>query len=214
MVINNPYIEKVKADPDIIHQNDEIYTHKWKWWEYFWNNQEIVLEIGTGMGNFFWKQVWENPDKNYIGMEIRYKRLFQTAEKARKADNRQFVMLKDFAQNIDQIFVEWEISESYIFFPDPWANKDRQRKNRLLQANFLEHLYKVTRQGGKLYFKTDHREYFDSTREIIEEQGLWKVVAWTHDYENSEIFDMKNITEFEWLYRGEKIDINYIELEK
>lgn len=37
------------------------------------------------MGNFFGKQVAEHPDTNFIGMEIRYKRLFQTAEKSRKS---------------------------------------------------------------------------------------------------------------------------------
>ncbi len=214
MVINNPYIEKVKADSDIMHQVEEIYSHKWKWSQYFGNDNEIILEIGTGMGNFFGKQVARLPEKNFIGMEIRYKRLFQTAEKSRKADDPHFVMLKDFAQNIDKIFMQWEVAETYIFFPDPWANKDRQRKHRLLQAKFLNNLHQITKTGGKLFFKTDHREYFDSTREILEEQWLWKVVSWTHNYENSEIFDIDNITEFEWFYRGENTDINYIELQK
>ncbi len=214
MVINNPYIEKVKADSDIMHQVEEIYSHKWKWSQYFGNDNEIILEIGTGMGNFFGKQVARLPEKNFIGMEIRYKRLFQTAEKSRKADDPHFVMLKDFAQNIDKIFMQWEVAETYIFFPDPWANKDRQRKHRLLQAEFLNNLHQITKTGWKLFFKTDHREYFDSTREILEEQWLWKVVSWTHNYENSEIFDIDNITEFEWFYRGENTDINYIELQK
>jgi len=214
MVVNNPYIEKVKADSDIMHLPEDIYTHKWKWSEYFANDHKIILEIGTGMGNFFWKQVARLPENNFIGMEIRYKRLFQTAEKSRKSGNNNFVMLKDFAQNIDKIFMEWEISETYIFFPDPWANKDRQRKHRLLQENFLKNLHFITKKWWKLFFKTDHREYFDSTREIIQKQWLWNIVNWTHNYENSEIFDMDNVTEFEWFYRGENTDINYIELAK
>lgn len=214
MVVNNPYIEKVKLDSDILHSQEDIYAHKWRWWEYFKNNNEIILEIGTGMGNFFGKQVAEYPKKNFIGMEIRYKRLFQTAEKSRKSWVSNFVMLKDFAQNIDKIFTAEEISETYIFFPDPWANKDRQRKNRLLQKDFLANLYTITKNGWKLFFKTDHREYFDSTKKIIETQWLWKTVHWTHDYENSQIFDMNNITEFEWLYRGKNTNINYLELVK
>lgn len=214
MVINNPYREKVQEDSDIIHIPDDIYTHKWEWSWYFGNNKDIILEIGTGMGNFFGRQVTRLPEKNFIGMEIRYKRLFQTAEKARKAHTPNFVMLKDFAQKVDSIFIESEISETYIFFPDPWANKDRQRKHRLLQADFLENLYNITKTWGKLFFKTDHKEYFDSTREIINEQWLWKTTTWTHNYENSEIFDMDNVTEFEWFYRWENTDINYIELVK
>jgi tRNA (guanine-N7-)-methyltransferase len=83
-----------------------------------------------------------------------------------------------------------------------------------LQAEFLKNLYAITHTWGKLFFKSDHREYFDTTRDILNEQWLWNVVDWTHNYEESEIFDMKNITEFESMYRGQKTDINYIELVK
>jgi len=55
-------------------------------------------------------------------------------------------MLKDFGQNIDKIFAPEEISETYIFSPDPWANKDRQQKHRIMQAPFLEKLYDITKQ--------------------------------------------------------------------
>ena len=79
-------------------------------------------------------------------MEIRYKRLFQTAEKSRKTKNPHFVMLKDFAQNIDKIFTQDEVSETYIFFPDPWP-KDRHKKHRLLQTDFLKNLYDITKPG-------------------------------------------------------------------
>ena len=234
---NNPYIEIVKQDPDILTDIDQIYAHQWKWEKYFWNTNSLVLEIWTWMGNFFWKQVWENPEKNFIGMEIRYKRLFQTAEKARRAitnhwasflweqrkefkigigawEKNNFLLLKDFGQNIDKIFSNWELSETYIFFPDPWANKERQRKHRIMLPDFLEKLFHATKVWGKVFFKTDHAEYFDSSIGIIEAQKLWTIVQKTHDYENSEIFDMKNITEFEWFYRGEKTAINYLELVK
>ncbi|MDA9129037.1 hypothetical protein N9J72_00995 [Candidatus Gracilibacteria bacterium] len=233
---NNPYIEIVKQDPDIFTNTENIYAHQGKWAEYFGNDNPVVLEIGTGMGNFFGKQVGEDQDKNFIGMEIRYKRLFQTAEKSRKArtlqplsfskgedsgvdskkgDNKNnFLLLKDFGQNIDKIFSHGEISETYIFFPDPWANKDRQKKHRIMLTPFLEKLFHVTKTGGKVFFKTDHQEYFDSSIDIIEKQGIWKIEQKTHNYENSEIFDVKNITEFEGFYRGEKTAINYLELVK
>ena len=231
---NNPYIEIVKHDSDILIDIEQIYAHQWKWGEYFWNQNPLILEIWTGMGNFFWKQVWEHSNTNFIGMEIRYKRLFQTAEKARKSyaasflweqrkefkigienwEKNNFLLLKDFGQNIDKIFSQGEIAETYIFFPDPWANKDRQKKHRIMLPAFLEKLFRVTKVWGKVFFKTDHREYFDSSVEIIEIQWLWKIEQKTHNYENSEIFDTKNITEFEGFYRWEKTAINYLELTK
>ena len=220
MPTNNPYIQKVLAHPKIITNTPDIYAQKWKWNDYFKNTHPTVLEIGTGMGNFFGKLCGENPNKNFIGMEIRYKRLFTTAEKARdwclhRNDRKEnFIVIKDFAQNIDQIFENEEVSETYIFFPDPWAKKDRQKKHRLLQENFLQKLYNITKSWGKVYFKTDHKGYFDSTKDIITSQWIWNIQNWTHDYENSDIFDMKNITEFEAHYRGSKLKICFLELEK
>jgi len=217
---NNPYIEKVLSDKDILTKREDILPWQWKWKTYFQNENDIILEIGTGMGNFFWKQVSSYPDKNFIWMEIRYKRLFQTAEKSRDScirrndDINNFVMLKEFGQNIHEIFWEEEIFETYIFFPDPWANKDRQRKHRLLQSDFLENLYTITKKWWKVFFKTDHQEYFESTKSIIQEQWLWSIEVWTDNYEQSDIFDMNNITEFEWFYRGEKTNICYLELVK
>jgi len=49
------------------------------------------------------------------------------------------------AQNIDKIFEKNEVSLIYIFFPDPWDKKDRQRKNRLWSDKFVSDLYQVTK---------------------------------------------------------------------
>ncbi len=214
MPYENPYIKKVLEHPHILSQSEDIYSKNGKWAEYFWNSHDIILEIGTGMGNFFGYLVEKNPDKNCIGMELRYKRLFQTAEKARKSQTTNFVVLKDFAEHIDQIFTNEEISQTYIFFPDPWANKEKQKINRLLQAPFLKHLFERTKKEGRVFFKTDHREYFDSTLEVIQQQGLWHIDSVSYDYAEGDIFSMEKITEFEGLYRGKDIHINYLELSK
>ncbi len=216
MAVNNHYIQKVLDHPYILTQQEHIYAHKGNWSSFFWNTSPIVLEIGTGMGNFFSKMIWENPEKNHIGMEIRYKRLYTTAEKWREksSEDPHFIVIKDFAQNIDKIFEQQEIQETYIFFPDPWAKKERQKKHRLMQGDFLEHLYQITKPGGKLYFKTDHREYFDATQAIIEKQKLWNIETISHEYQKEEIFTTKNITEFEAHYRGSDVPICYLECSK
>jgi tRNA (guanine-N7-)-methyltransferase len=54
-------------------------------------------------------------------------------------------MLKTFAQNIDKIFAEEEIDKIYVFFPDPWGKKDRQKKHRLFQKKFIRDLYEKTK---------------------------------------------------------------------
>lgn len=214
MFKNNPYIQKVLEHPFILTKDTEIYAHAWKWNLFFKNDAPIILEIGTGMGNFFWKQASNNQDKNYIGLEIRYKRLFTSIEKALSGWHNNAVMIKDLWQHIEKIFWKEELSETYVFFPDPYCNKKKQLKHRLFQEAFLQDIYNCTKEWGRLIFKTDHREYFDTTKQLIESWNNWKISFWTHNYEQSERFSIENITEFEALYRGEKIEINYLELIK
>jgi len=214
-LLNNPYVEKVEQHSKILIDTDEIYTHKWKWWAYFNNSNPIHLEIGTGMGNFFRKQVVENPNINYIWIELRYKRLFSTAEKALKWTWDNFIVIKDFGQHIDKIFQKGEVHTTHIHFPDPWGKKEKQKKHRLLQADFLKDLYDITKSWWSLIFKTDHREYFDTVLETLKNQDIWTNKVVSHDYE-AELshFDTKDITEFEAYYRRFNTKICYLEARK
>lgn len=217
MVIDNPYRIPVLQDKNILTDTSQIYAHAWKWDIFFGDNNPLVLEIGTGMGNFFAKQVGEHPEKNFIGMELKYKRLHFTAQKSRKnlpSIKENFVVLKDFWQNIKHIFADEEITETFIFFPDPWGKKNTQKKHRIIQAEFMSDLFQKTKFGGKVFFKSDHREYFESTVALIQKQWLWNIIKINTNYENDEVFDTWNITEFEAMYRGAKIEINYLELQK
>lgn len=212
---NNPYIEIIQSDPHILQIPEKIYAHKGKWDDFFGNTNEIYLEIGTGLGNFFSLESSQNRDKNFIWMEIKYKRLHKTAEKSRNLWTKNFILLKDFWQNIDSIFQKNEVSRTYIFFPDPWSEKDRQKKHKLLQREFLIQLYEITKPGWEFFFKTDHRGYFDEVLEILQSLGSWEIQNMSYDYEReSEKFTKTKMTEFESIFRWDKLQICYAEYKK
>lgn len=213
---DNPYRILVEKHPKILDNEQDLFNNRaWKWNEFFWNNNPIYLEIGTWMWNFFSKESSRNLDKNFIWIELKYKRLYNSAEKAISLWTKDFVMLKTFAQNIDKMFNECEIDKAYVFFPDPWGKKDRQKKHRLFQEKFIKDLYEKTKEWGKLVFKTDHLEYFDTTISLFKEIWLWKINILSHDYESElDHFETNEMTEFEHIFRKDKIKINYVEFEK
>lgn len=214
-MINNPYINIVWSDSHILSDTSKIYSNAWNWNKFFWNDNEIFLEIWTWLWNFFSIESSLHRDKNFIWMEIRYKRLFKTAEKTRNLWVENFVVLKDFWQNIDKIFWNGEVSKTYIFFPDPWDKKDRQKKHKLLQVDFLKNLYKITKVWWKVCFKTDHLWYFEEVLEIVKSENIFKVDFLSYDYEHeSETFHKQKLTEFESMFRGENLKINYVEFIK
>lgn len=211
----NPYIEKIQNNPHIIQEKEEAMKYQWNWKSFFWNTFPIHLEIGTWLGNFFGYLIEKNPNINLIGMEIKYKRVYKTYEKALQNWGKNFIILKRYAQEIQAIFWEEELDYTYIFFPDPWNKKDRQKKHKLLQEEFLKTLFEKTKHGWKLIFKTDHKEYFDDVLKTIENWTLWNVEKSSYDYEKEiEEFDKKALTWFEALFRGEKKKICYLKCYK
>lgn len=211
----NAYIQKVEDSEKIIDKENEAFEKKWLWKDYFENENDIIVEIWTGLWNFFSWEVAKNPQYNFVWFEIRYKRLFITAEKTLAKWWNNFVLVKSMAQNIDKIFEKNEVSLTYIFFPDPWDKKYRQRKNRLWSDKFVNDLYEVTKIWWKVIFKTDHLWYFEDTLEIINNFWKWNIEKLSYDYENEiESFDKKNLTEFESIFREHKLKINYLELKK
>ena len=119
------------------------------------------------------------------------------------------------AQNIYRIFEKWEVSLTYVFFPDPWDKKDRQRKNRLWSEKFISDLYSITKTWWRVIFKTDHLWYFEDTIELIRVFSKWNIEKLSYDYENEiESFDKQNLTEFESIFWEHKLKINYLELIK
>lgn len=214
-MINNPYIEIIQTDTHILQDTKKIYSNQGNWNSFFGNQNEIYLEIWTWLGNFFSLESNQNQEKNFIGMEIKYKRLYKTAEKTRSLWVKNFILLKDFGQNIDKIFEKGEVSRTYIFFPDPWENKDRQKKHKLLQKEFLIKLFEITKTGWEFFFKTDHKKYFEDVLEIIDELDLWKTRFVSFDYEaESKVFHKQKLTEFESMFRWDKLKINYSEFVK
>ena len=240
MPYENQYIQKCKTHPHIILDKNEYTKHKWKWWEYFWNNNPLVIEIGSGMGNYFSYMVWNNPDKNYIALELRYKRLYTTARKSldmvkkhtsqsplapsaarRKLgmqkiakENINFVILQCYGQWISEICNTSEVSEIYIYFPDPFCNKPKQLKHRLFTEDFLKQVENVLVTGWKLHFKTDHKWYFIDTFKLIKESEWLEIIFVSQDYKNSEMYNHDAITEFEALFRGKQEDFYYLIVSK
>lgn len=216
MAFINPYIEKVENNPYIILDSNLMKEKKWAWKKYFGNANDIILEIGTWMGNTFSYEIEKSPHSNFIGMEIKYKRLERTTEKALNKGGKNFVLLKEYWEKIDTFLDKDEVSKTIIYFPDPWGKENKQRKNRIISEDFLIKLAHITKAWWSLLFKTDHEWYFNDALEIVKKVPVWKELVKTYDYEDTEkhLYDKTKVTEFEAMYRGENKKICFLELKK
>lgn len=112
------------------------------------------------------------PDKGFVGFDITFKRVVETAKKAESSNLENLISVLANAKRLDLLFEPNEVDGIIIFFPDPWAKKARQTKNRLIDEEYVKHIVSILKPGGFFWFKTDHQEYAENTAEWARIHGL------------------------------------------
>lgn len=190
----NPYSHIIKSYDSIVEKEDIVKNT-------LFNN--FILEIGCGSGRFLTQYAKANKDI-CLGIDIRFKRLVLAANKSLEINNLFWSRCR--AEELVNIIKENSLKEVHIYFPDPWPKK-RHLKNRLMSKDFLQQLKEKMTPKAKLFFKTDHDEYFEFAKENIEK-------VFNIEEENKDLYSKQNIeelsTEFENLFFHKEKNINFI----
>lgn len=134
----------------------------------FGNRHPVVLEIGSGKGRFLIGTAMEHPELNLLGVEksLHYHRVIRDRVMKRSLTNVRLINHDAFLVLKDMI-PEASLAEIHIYFPDPWP-KTREQKRRIIRADALAEMKRTLVEGGKGFFVTDHREYFEAAAPIVE----------------------------------------------
>jgi tRNA (guanine-N7-)-methyltransferase len=209
----NIYVKMLPEYKGWIFLEEEALTMKGQWSRAFSDPLKALdLEIGCGNGFFFEHQVRSTPSRNLLGIEIKYKPLVQTVRRVRKDDLPNGRGLRFHARYLDQIFVEQELDNVFIYFPDPWP-RQRQHKNRLLRREFFSMLHALQKPGSFVDIKTDDLEYFNFIEEEIK-HSPYKVVRASRDLHKSEWSHENFMTAFEKIFTRQKLPTYYTRLQK
>lgn len=210
----NKYIFEMPNYPNhLIYDDEIILNNKGKWsTNIFKNDNDLHLEIGSGSANFTNNKANLHKDINFLGIEIRFKRLIQAAKKAEKLKLNNLVFLKKRLDSLQEFIGENELSGLYINFPDPWEGEEHKR---IFSEKLLSDLDVVLKKGSKIYFKTDHNQYYLDILDLINKNENYEIVYHTDDLHNSEKAQENIKTEFEQLFLSKyNMNIKYIEILK
>ncbi|AVK49881.1 tRNA (guanine-N7)-methyltransferase [Clostridium sp. MF28] len=192
--------------------NPKEYKGKWK--EFFGNDKPIYLELGCGKGTFMAVHASENPDINYIAIDIKDEVLGlakRNIEKAYEEKNRKSDNVKLMAQEIgliSEILSEEDVvSRIYINFCNPWP-KEKHKKRRLTHMRQLEQYKTFLKSEGEIYFKTDDDELFEESLEYFNEAGF-RIKYITYDLHNSDV-EGNVQTEHEKMFSEQGIKIKFL----
>lgn len=127
----------------------------------------VVLEIGFGNGETLVQQAFENPDKNYIGIEVHKPGVGHCLLKAHDAGIGNLRLLMHDAIEVlnSQIPLE-SLTRVNLYFPDPWPKK-RHHKRRIVQHDFLNLIADRLSTNGSLNIATDWAEYAEHIDDVV-----------------------------------------------
>ena len=138
----------------------------------FGNKNPVIIEIGFGMGESTLKIAKENPDKNYIGIEVflyGFSKLLANASKENVTNLR--LMRFDAVQVLQDMVPDNSVDGFHVFFPDPWPKK-RHHKKRLIQVPFARLLASKLKTGGYIYCVTDWEDYANQMLAVFKEVDI------------------------------------------
>lgn len=127
----------------------------------------LEIEIGSGKGMFLTDAARASSDRNFLGIEIGKKYAHFAATKLAQADLPNARMISGDALKLFREFIpDASVAAVHVYFPDPWW-KRRHRKRRVMNEDLVHDIQRVLVTGGKLYFWTDVKEYFDVTLKLL-----------------------------------------------
>jgi tRNA (guanine-N7-)-methyltransferase len=119
----------------------------------------VTVEIGFGMGRATARIARENPDRNYLGIEVHRPgigRLLWEIEKGSLENIR--ILEHDAVEALEKMIPGGSVAAFHVFFPDPWTKK-RHHKRRLVTRPFTGLLAEKLRPGAYIYMVTDSGDY-------------------------------------------------------
>ncbi len=188
---------------------DGSFHLKGKWSrDFFKNDHPIVLELGCGKGEYTVALARQNPEKNFIGIDIKGARFWRGAKTAIEEDLENVAFVRTQIELIEYVFAAREVSEIWITFPDPQI-KYKRTKHRLTNTDFLQRYKHILKEDGLMHLKTDSEFMHGYTLGLLHGEGHEVLYAhhdiYKNEYSPKEVTGIQTFYEKQYLEKGKPI---------
>lgn len=207
---NESFDNVIQPSRDDLIKFNFVFRGKWKK-KVFKNSNPIVLELGCGKGEYTVNLAKLNPNKNYIGIDIKGARFWRGAKTSIEEKLENVIFLRTQIELLDFVFEKNEIDEIWLTFPDPQI-KFQRRKHRLTNTKFLSIYKNILNDSGIIHLKTDSEFLHGYTLGKLEEMSINPIVS-NHDiYKNlnAPVEATQIQTHYEKIYLNEGKKITYL----
>ncbi len=139
--------------------------------ELFGRSAQLVVEVGFGMGDSLLEMAQNEPEKDFIGIEVHppgVGRIINEAGKLNLSNLR--VYMADANDVLEDCIPAGKVDRFQLYFPDPW-HKKKHTKRRIVQAKFVHMVHRALKSGGVFHLATDWQHYAEH---MMEEMSLAK----------------------------------------
>ena len=174
--------------------------------EIFQNDRLIEVDLGSGPGKFLIEAAQKFPERNFLGVERLLWRVRKTCRNGvRSGLTNLRVLRSEIDYTVRYMLPRNSVWRFHLYFPDPWP-KRRHQTRRVANGEFFNAIYGGLVDGGELWIKTDHQEYFDKIALAAEQSYLWSPMIWAEEG--------YPVTDFEELFMAKELPIYRLRLRK
>jgi len=125
----------------------------------FPEREQVVLEIGFGMGEATAELAEKLPRLGFLGIEVHTPGVGRLLWEIRRRElSNVRIIQADALFVLQDMILPESLDGVHIFFPDPWPKK-RHHKRRLITKEFLTLVSSRMKEGAYLYIVTDWEDY-------------------------------------------------------
>ena len=157
----------------------------------FNNKNPCILDIGFGDGKLLTSIAKENPNINFIGVEVYQAGIGKILKQISKDKISNLIIFNHDAVDLLENFIKnnslFGIS---LFFPDPWPKK-KHHKRRIINKNFIALISCKLKNKGFITVATDWSDYSKSIIDLFNQED---------DFEKTNgipLYQFRSCTKFE-----------------
>jgi tRNA (guanine-N7-)-methyltransferase len=156
------------------------------------DESRFTWEVGSGHGHFLAAYSKAHPDISCVGVDITSDRIVRANRKRERGRLKNLHFVRAEADDFLAAMPGGaRFTSIFILFPDPWP-KRRHHKNRVVTQAFLATVAGKSEKGAGLYFRTDHKPYFDAVLSLIGAHPDWeKSDTATWPFEEESVFQRR-----------------------
>ena len=139
----------------------------------FPTSQQVILEIGFGMGEATALLGRDFPETGFLAVEVHKPGIGKLMARIEELELSNIRIIEGDAHPILKTMIpDASVEGVHLFFPDPWPKK-RHNKRRIVNTEFLKLIHPKIKDGGFFHIATDWVPYAEEIEEVLSASPLF-----------------------------------------